>query len=534
MRSIFLVLLVPSAVAMEVKIFNVGQGNCTVVKHPTKQTLLVDAGTAAFTPAMRPDCTCSSETSKKQKKEEIIAYIGSQPVVALVSHGDRDHYGWIPTIINALREKKVEVSLLLGGIPSDYVSENNNPTLETLVDLRATLGGKFASECTDEELQMLTPDYCTVLAALRTQDDNTNKRSIVVRIDPFNMLLPGDADRSTTSAVLRKHPTLSCQLFVAAHHGTDTDSCNDERFLSTVSPATIFVSAGCSKSTKHPTGAFIKRALRLLAGNPRATPHTITYHPKGLTEEIIDCKTFLMYEKGYVSAMSCAPLFCTIDVGDITITRTNGITRISSAIYNEPLLECPDNEEQLYKARLIKSISRAPLTGMTKIDLTDAGLTDQDVLALDGIQSTVRECILDGNSLTGTGIIHIILRFSNQYHPVSLSLARTGFRVADLEKSVRTNLELVHLIYTWLLKSITEVSPNGFIPLLQRKIQSLLMTTTDSVFHKHRQFEFYQPVYAAPESLPVVYFADGYMRAWRKLEGTKNGKLQRALAKITD
>ena len=114
--SFFVLSISLSLLSMEMKIFNVGQGNCTVVKDSHYDTLLVDAGSSSL--------PVDSPTQKIL--QNIIAYTSSEgkPVTIVVSHGDKDHYSWIPTIIQETDEKKIPVSLILGGTHTDYVPAN--------------------------------------------------------------------------------------------------------------------------------------------------------------------------------------------------------------------------------------------------------------------------------------------------------------------------------------------------------------------------------------------------------------------------
>ncbi len=520
--------------AMELKIFNVGQGNCTVVKHPTEKTLLVDAGTRSFSSAMKPGCTYSQPTCMKRKKEEIAEYAskGNKPVVVIVSHGDSDHYGWIGDIITGLQAKNIEVSLVLGGIPSDYVADQkknakkknakkkNNTPLQKLVDKKKALGGTFASECTEEELQAMMPQYCTILIALTTRDDNRNKRSIVVRIDPLDMIIPGDADGVTTKALLKKHPMLTSHLYVAAHHGTHKDDCNEETFLKTLSPKVVFVSAGYRKQYHHPTGEFVQRALRVLPSVKDSIPHTVTFHPQGSEIETAHCRPFLRYENGYVSAMTTKLLFGTIDMDDMTIIVHEKGTRLyyANTLFEEVRNEHPNDRAKQYRACLMKSICSAPLKGITQINLTGSQLTDEDILTLDTLEPTVTECVLDDNPVTSKGVTHIMILFQDHPRSVALSLRSIALLVDELERNIRTRSSLKKLVSTFLLKNIVEATPNDAYLLPQGAIVHMLLThSKDVVMSTLEEHNFYRPLYEKQGEL-LVFPAESYIEAWNALQ----------------
>ncbi len=241
--SFFVLSISLSLLSMEMKIFNVGQGNCTVVKDSHYDTLLVDAGSSSL--------PVDSPTQKIL--QNIIAYTSSEgkPVTIVVSHGDKDHYSWIPTIIRKLMKKKIPVSLILGGTHTDYVPANEkttNTTLDDLRDLCNELDGHYAQDLLEEDLDDLLPPYAQLLAALTTKGGLANKRSIVIKIIPLDAIIPGDANGTTMKALKKKHPKLKANYYVAAHHGAHAEECNTTSFLTKLAPQTIIVSAGIQAS----------------------------------------------------------------------------------------------------------------------------------------------------------------------------------------------------------------------------------------------------------------------------------------------
>ena len=109
----------------EVDFFDVGQGNCTVVRCPKGHPLLVDAG--------------SSQGKAGEKKANTIGKIVERLISIpnestdgthlsfFVSHGDDDHTNWIKDILTNFKknlrdqgERNVKIRFLLGGRPAHY------------------------------------------------------------------------------------------------------------------------------------------------------------------------------------------------------------------------------------------------------------------------------------------------------------------------------------------------------------------------------------------------------------------------------
>ncbi len=286
--------------------------------------LLVDAGSSSL----------PKGNIRQKIIQNIISYTssGEKPVTIVVSHGDKDHYSWIPTIIKQLRKKNVPVSLILGGTHTDYVPDNEkttNTTLDDLRDLCDELDGHYTEDLLEKDLDALLPHYAQLLAAVTTQGGSVNKRSIVIKIVTLDAIIPGDANGTTMRALKKRHPKLQATHYVAAHHGAHADECNTTSFLTKLAPQTIIVSAGIHDLYKHPTGIFIKRTLAVLTDNVRL--HPLTFHPDGKKYmSTTDCLPYLVYSNGYVTALTGKPVYTTIDAGDITLRNDNGKKHLRS------------------------------------------------------------------------------------------------------------------------------------------------------------------------------------------------------------
>ena len=272
---------------------------------------------------------------------------------------------------------------------------------------------------------------------------NKNKRSIVLKIDPFNVILPGDATGTTTKELLKKYPILPTGILVAAHHGTDTERCNNEEFLHALSPNCILASAAGHSKTKHPSGKFIQRALTHLALKPKVLPHTVTFHNKGADLDATYYKPFLTYDNGYTTAVTEYALYTTIDMGDI---------RIEQGDNNNLLLSFPNTWpfEATPKTCMLKSINRAPLSCVTIIDLTQSDINDSDITTIETLPTTLQQIYLDKNPITIASIIHLISLLKEHPSKIGISFKDVAITFNQIEYTFKNNLSIIALLKKWL------------------------------------------------------------------------------------
>ncbi len=480
-----------SLLSMEMKVFNVGQGNCTVVKDSHYDTLLVDAGSSSL----------PQDSPTKKIVQNIISYTSSErkPVTMVVSHGDKDHYSWIPTIIRQLRRKKIPVSLILGGTHTDYVPANEkttNTTLDDLRDLCNELDGHYAEDLPKEDLDDLLPPYAQLLAALTTKGGSANKRSIVIKIIPLDAIIPGDANGITMRALKKRHPKLQATHYVAAHHGAHAEECNTISFLTKLAPQTIMVSAGIHDSYKHPTGTFIKRALAVLTDNVRL--HQLTFHPNDETYISDDCLPYLVYSNGYVTTLTRKPVYTTIDAGDITLRN--------------------DDDKQHLRSQqnlgLFGVLKNPPVHTIVELHLTQGLIESNQLMKLRELPRTLRK-IHVAQPIKRRGVMWLVhLTRSNK--EITIYLSDVPFLVEEFEHYILKNFYFSLLrksqFYIFLAPENTD--------------EELIQQQLVAINREHEPLDedtlLHIPIYALHEDKaePIVIsherYADAYIRHYPK------------------
>lgn len=322
-----------AADSFEVTFFNVGQGNCTLVKCPKGPPLLMDGGSAAC-----PGTTQAEKNSHKQQTislldRKIAEYMPARgsSLNIVISHGDSDHYNWVKPVVDALKKKtiKPKIRFLLGGKQSDY-----NAEFVTYINAYMPKSSKkiFVSEYNNlVDIPSLNcgEAECKILAAESSNDKNEN--SIVLRLfyHPYSLLLTGDATGETTDGIITKNNTpgsLVSTILQASHHGADSEESNNDAWLSAVQPKFMIFSAGLRADYLHPKAEIAKRIIQIGSLQTGLPSHSIQlyrqlplskYHKRFLTNSTF--KPYAFKKSGYFLAMTTLGLFTTSTQGHITL-----------------------------------------------------------------------------------------------------------------------------------------------------------------------------------------------------------------------
>lgn len=206
---------------------DVGQGAAILVET-ARHALLFDAGPG-------PESTSAGE---RIVVPSLVAN-GVPTLDALVlSHGDADHAGGAPAVLDA-----VPVRQLLGGLPPSN-------RLWALAQAADAQGRRCASgqrwRWDGVEFSVLWPDAGPL-------PSKSNAHSCVLRIEApgFVALLTGDIDASIEKTLrLRAQAALRADVLLVAHHGSRTSST--EPFLDSVRPRIAIFQVGYRNRFGHP------------------------------------------------------------------------------------------------------------------------------------------------------------------------------------------------------------------------------------------------------------------------------------------
>lgn len=227
--------LQPTRGPLAISVLDVGQGLAVLVRTE-RHSLLFDAG-----PAYDEGFDAGASVVAPY-----VLGLGLRDLdLLLLSHGDTDHAGGVPSVRRLLR-------------------------------VRRELGSEGAQPCHDGQgwewdgvrFSVLGPkpvDPQAPAPARRRGIDSSNNRSCVLKIDApgpdgFSVLLPGDIERAAEQRLLEtRREALRADVLLAPHHGSATSSTAD--FIAAVQPQLVIFPSGWRNRFRHPRPDVVRRYL---------------------------------------------------------------------------------------------------------------------------------------------------------------------------------------------------------------------------------------------------------------------------------
>lgn len=399
--------------AMEVTIFNVGQGNGTLTTFPKKPSLLLDFGSS------------QQPAGKNQNKAAILSAMlkkieasGSKDLVIVASHPDIDHCNFLCEIGKECLKKNYKLTVLLGGSREDYESktkENFGPEFSALEKecQKQKFVFKFRNEVKDIDAfcSKRLPDYCKVLAS-STGNKNPNDDSIVMRVadGDFSVLMLGDATDKVTQSLSTDQ--LKSEVVILSHHGAEREKCTTHALLQKINPDYVVVSAGMHGKYHHPCAPPINRAINFLNQKVQdpdslGKPHCINYYrgtQKFSAQERTQqgLKPIIAYKDGFATGLTHHQLYTTTNEGHITLTadrirRSNSSTGSTKTERSTALTALNRSYAFTHKNYTFDSITRLHLAGL--------GLDDDTLADFEKLPAALQHCDIRDNEFTLQGII---------------------------------------------------------------------------------------------------------------------------------
>lgn len=279
---------------IEVAFFNVGQGNCTVIKAPDQYNLwIIDAGST-----QNPqNITNNIFYNRKDLATQISTWIGDFSKYSLhlvLSHPDQDHYN----IINNILETTVKfysANKIKPKVDSNFVFNNVNLYLSQCFDDPKKYGFSKKSNidtliskkvfCVIRDLDKITQNEMSVLflnnpkKIMGDEDEededeevnkkegqkNKNHNSLVIRVSYgiWSILLTGDATEKTFESI-NPNDLKNITILQASHHGAVTDGSNSQGFINLTQPSYVILSAPQYSSYDHPNWNVVYRYVKYL------------------------------------------------------------------------------------------------------------------------------------------------------------------------------------------------------------------------------------------------------------------------------
>jgi len=222
----------PDQSYLEVKFFDLGQADCTLIRNGT-HTMLIDTG--------------ANQTASK-----LVGILKSMEIssinVLVGTHPHEDHIGGMDAVI---KQFKIETIYM-----PDVVT-----TTQTFSDVLDAIEAK-ALKITHPEAGTIF-DFgsarCTVLAPNSTHYEDINNYSIVIKTDfgKNSFLFMGDAENTSELEMLSKKYDLKADVLKVGHHGSDSSTGTE--FLKAVSPRYAVIFIGKDNDYGHPSAQTLQK-----------------------------------------------------------------------------------------------------------------------------------------------------------------------------------------------------------------------------------------------------------------------------------
>ena len=238
---------------LEVHTIPIGQGDCTVIYCPGgKNAVLFDCGSTAG-----GDNRAAPDDVKKY-------FENVDHVTIIISHGDQDHYNYLPRIFDTKPLFGKITQVITGGPASDCSCARSG-----IVDWLKALGKKVISTgpsnpfLGDKNLCNDPSVHFEIIAA--GSKGAKNERSIVMKLsrdnNPSSLLFSGDMEGNVAkNLAATRAGDLQSSHYKIAHHGASTKA-NKPDWLKAISPVEAHVSHAYIGQYGHPRCEAIKNLL---------------------------------------------------------------------------------------------------------------------------------------------------------------------------------------------------------------------------------------------------------------------------------
>lgn len=283
----------------DVTFYNVGQGDCTIIKYPNSRVLFVDAGTSETRGVV--DIAENDKEKTEKLARSIVDFITpdleiSKWLFFIITHSDQDHLNLIPFIISKFFEvaehdaDDYKIGVLFGGTKNSYSITRPCKFLLKIIEdynIPHIFGGdafKIDSSrlfyvpkpstphspqrMVSDMLKELTVHFLSVKSDVDygdkklTREKISNAESIVLKVkcNSKSIIITGDKTRKEIECIIRRFEAEECldelavDILLATHHGSESDFCED--WASKTNPRCVVFSAGFS-SHSHPRNSSI-------------------------------------------------------------------------------------------------------------------------------------------------------------------------------------------------------------------------------------------------------------------------------------
>ncbi len=222
----------------QVYYLDVGQGDCELMRLPTGETVLIDAGTKAGSDALIAN----------------LKRLGVQKIdILIATHPHADHIGGMEQVVQ---------SFAIGEIYMPEIADDQVPTTATYTKLLQAISAKnMRINRAKPGTTILQTEQAKleIIAPNNSDYKNLNNYSVVTKLTygKTRFLFTGDAEKESENEMLSAGYDLTCEVLKIGHHGSATSS--SAKFLNATAPQTAVISCGKDNDYGHPHAEILNR-----------------------------------------------------------------------------------------------------------------------------------------------------------------------------------------------------------------------------------------------------------------------------------
>jgi competence protein ComEC len=258
---------------LEATFIDVGQGTATLVRFPSGDALLVDAGGAGGG---------RFDIGRRVVQPAVWAAGVHRLTYVVATHGDADHIGGAASMVTDFRPREV-----WEGVPVPP-----EPLLGQLRIVAGRAGAAWRRVQRGDRVRLGAAEVVTwhpePPAWERQRVRNDDSVVVEIRFGAVSVLLTGDVESSAEAEIASMLEPAGVRVMLAPHHGSATSS--SRRLLEAASPDVAVISAGRGNRYGHPHAAVLERYREIGARVLRTDVHgAIALRTDGRT---VDVQTF--------------------------------------------------------------------------------------------------------------------------------------------------------------------------------------------------------------------------------------------------
>ena len=211
---------------LTVRVLDIGQGDCIIVKAKTGETMMIDAADQGMFPVI----DAALKEMDIQKIDVLIA-----------THPHADHIGSMPQVIAHYEIGEIRMTR----------SSHNTKTYEDLLEAIQKKGLKITGTKAGDNFD-IAGAYCEIVSpeTIDENDQNNNSVAVHMTLHHISFLFTGDMEAKAEQAVLEGGYDIASDVLKVAHHGSL--SSTSDAFLDAVSPDLAVISCGAGNDYGHP------------------------------------------------------------------------------------------------------------------------------------------------------------------------------------------------------------------------------------------------------------------------------------------